>query len=134
MHLEITESAYIENAACLSEALAQLQQAGFRVEMDDFGSGYSSLNVLKDIPVDQLKLDMDFLKGSYDSPKGRAVISSVINMAKALGVSVIAEGVETREQAEMLAEFGCDRMQGYYFSRPVNEEEFARLLQARAAS
>lgn len=134
VHLEITESAYIENAACLSEALAQLQQAGFRVEMDDFGSGYSSLNVLKDIPVDQLKLDMDFLKGSYDSPKGRAVISSVINMAKALGVSVIAEGVETREQAEMLAEFGCDRMQGYYFSRPVNEEEFARLLQARAAS
>lgn len=102
--------------------------------MDDFGSGYSSLNILKDIPVDQLKLDMDFLKGSYDSPKGRAIVSAVINMAKALGLTVIAEGVETREQAEMLAEFGCDQMQGYYFSKPIGEAEFAQLLQAERAS
>lgn len=134
VHLEITESAYIENTAFLSETLAQLHQAGFRVEMDDFGSGYSSLNILKDIPVDQLKLDMDFLKGSYDSPKGRAIVSAVINMAKALGLTVIAEGVETREQAEMLAEFGCDQMQGYYFSKPIGEAEFAQLLQAERAS
>lgn len=134
VHLEITESAYIENTAFLSETLAQLHQAGFLVEMDDFGSGYSSLNILKDIPVDQLKLDMDFLKGSYDSPKGRAIVSAVINMAKALGLTVIAEGVETREQAEMLAEFGCDQMQGYYFSKPIGEAEFAQLLQAERAS
>lgn len=134
VRLEITESAYIENTAFLSETLAQLHQAGFRVEMDDFGSGYSSLNILKDIPVDQLKLDMDFLKGSYDSPKGRAIVSAVIHMAKTLGLTVIAEGVETREQAEMLAEFGCDQMQGYYFSKPIGEAEFAQLLQAKPAS
>lgn len=132
VHLEITESAYMDNAGMFLNTLSELRKAGFKVEMDDFGSGYSSLNSLKDIDIDKLKLDMKFLSDSDNSSRGKIIISAVISMAEKLGLPVIAEGVETKEQAEMLSDFGCDQMQGYYFSRPIPAEEYEKLLRAQA--
>ena len=128
IHLEITESAYMENSKYFAKTLSRLREAGFMVEMDDFGSGYSSLNSLKEINIDKLKLDMKFLSDDGDGGKGEIIISSVINMARALNLPVIAEGVETEKQAEMLAGFGCNQMQGYYFSKPVSAAEYERML------
>lgn len=132
VHLEITESAYMDNAGMFLNTLSGLRKAGFKVEMDDFGSGYSSLNSLKDIDIDKLKLDMKFLSDTDNSRRGKIIISAVISMAEKLGLPVIAEGVETKEQAEMLSDFGCNQMQGYYFSRPVPAEEYEKLLRAQA--
>ncbi len=132
VHLEITESAYMDNAGMFLNTLSGLRKAGFKVEMDDFGSGYSSLNSLKDIDIDKLKLDMKFLSDTDNNRRGKIIISAVISMAEELGLPVIAEGVETKEQAEMLSDFGCNQMQGYYFSRPVPAEEYEKLLRAQA--
>lgn len=132
IHLEITESIYMENAERFARILGRLRESGFKVELDDFGSGYSSLNFLKEINIDKLKLDKNFLSDDGDTRKGEIILSSVINMAKALDLPVIAEGVETKEQAEMLAGFGCSQMQGYYFSRPVPAAEYERMLRAEA--
>lgn len=128
IHIEITESAYMEDSETLIAVLKGLREAGFKVEMDDFGSGYSSLNSLKDLDIDKLKLDMKFLSGNDSSGRGKIIISSVINMAKALDLAVIAEGVETKEQADMLLGFGCNEMQGYYFGRPMPAGEYEKLL------
>ncbi len=128
VHLEITESAYMENSLPFTNTLKQLRQAGFLVEMDDFGSGYSSLNSLKDLNIDKLKLDLKFLAGAQQNKKSGIIISAIINMAHALQLPVIAEGVETKEQAEMLLSFGCSQMQGYYFSKPVSQAEYESLL------
>lgn len=125
---EITESAYMDNPNLLISKVNEMHAAGLIVEMDDFGSAYSSLNNLKDINVDVLKLDMKFLSGSEQNERSKIIISSVIDMAKKLGTSVIAEGVETKEQADMLYGFGCNVMQGYYFSKPVPEEEYEKIL------
>ena len=128
IRLEITESAYMDHAEILIPVINELKKAGFVIEMDDFGSGYSSLNTLKDINIDILKLDMKFLSGGYNTENSKIIISSVISMAHALNLPVIAEGVETREQAEMLHNFGCDQMQGYYFSKPVPAKEYEKML------
>lgn len=128
IRLEITESAYIEKPEKLVSLLNELREQGFLIEMDDFGSGYSSLNTLKDMDVDMLKLDMKFLSGGRTSQRSRDIISAVINMAEVLELPVIAEGVETKEQADMLLDFGCELMQGYYFSRPVPAEEYEQML------
>lgn len=128
IHIELTESAYTENAELLAAAAGSLREAGFIIEMDDFGSGYSSLNILKDIDIDILKLDMKFLSGSPENRKSEIIISSVINMANKLNIPVLAEGVETKEQADMLLSFGCRYMQGYYFSKPLPEAEYEKLL------
>jgi len=128
VHFEITESAYMDNPDLLISKVNEMRAAGLIVEMDDFGSAYSSLNNLKDINVDVLKLDMKFLSGSEQSERSKIIISSVIDMAKKLGTSVIAEGVETKEQADMLYGFGCNVMQGYYFSKPVPEAEYEKIL------
>ena len=128
LRLEITESAYMENAKMLIDVVKQLRNEGFIIEMDDFGSGFSSLNTLKDIDIDVLKLDMNFLAVDSNTERSRIIISSVIRMASELGIPVIAEGVETKEQAEMLAGFGCNLMQGYYFSKPVPADEYEKML------
>lgn len=133
LHLEITESAYIEDAERLIEAVAHLREAGFPVELDDFGAGYSSLNTLKDIAVDKLKLDMKFLSGDGDRAKEQVIIAAIIRMAHALSLPIIAEGVETREQAAMLLSLGCHQMQGYYFSRPIPAADYENLLFGRTA-
>ena len=127
LHLEITESAVIDNAQDNIEVLSKLREAGFIVEMDDFGSGYSSLNMLKEIPLDVLKIDMVFLKESANYDKSSIILQSIIDMANKLNLSQITEGVETREQLDMLKEMGCKLFQGYYFSKPIPLDEFEKL-------
>lgn len=128
LHLEITESAYVNGGGELASVVDRLRAHGFSVEMDDFGAGYSSLNSLKDICVDKLKLDMKFLCQKRLEKRGQIILSAVVNMVHALGICLIAEGVETEEQAQMLLSFGCTQMQGYYFSRPVPGEQYERIL------
>lgn len=127
LNLEITESAYMESPDQLIGAVKDLRSAGFTVEMDDFGSGYSSLNTLKDVPVDVLKLDMGFLD-THESTRGGLILASIVRMARWLDLPTIAEGVETSKQAAYLASIGCEYMQGYLFSRPVDRETFERML------
>ena len=126
LNIEITETAIMSDVPNLRSDLERLQAAGFIVEIDDFGSGYSSLNTLKDINVDTLKIDMGFLRESENHEKGRIILNSVVRMAKELGMPVITEGVETREQVHDLTHMGCDTFQGYYFSKPVDVETFER--------
>ncbi len=128
LHLEITESAYIDSSELVVRVVGKLQEHGFNVEMDDFGSGYSSLNTLKDVPVDMLKLDMRFLAGKSDGDRGGKILSSIVRMAHEINLPVIAEDVETKTQAEFLKSIGCHFMQGYYFSRPMPAEDFEKLL------
>lgn len=106
----------------------QLRAAGFVVEMDDFGAGYSSLNMLKDMPVDILKLDTLFISESVSNERSATILSSIIHMAHQLNLSVIAEGVETKEQASSLHKLGCHKMQGYHFGKPIPIVEFEKLL------
>lgn len=132
LRLEITESAMMGDSHRANEVIRKLHQFGYRVEMDDFGSGYSSLNVLKDIELDLLKLDMLFLSDQSDMNRGGTILSSVVRMAKWLGLPVIAEGVETVNQADFLRSIGCDFVQGYLYSRPLPEEEYAKKLSGGA--
>lgn len=127
LRLEVTESAYVEDTQRVTRAVEELRSRGFVIEMDDFGSGYSSLNALKDIEIDKLKLDMRFLSGG-NSEKGRVIVGCIIAMARALHLPIIAEGVEEQEQVEMLQGFGCREMQGYYFSKPVPAEVYGQML------
>lgn len=97
---------------------------GFCLSMDDFGAGYSSLNSLKDLPIDVLKLDMDFFRGDGSKERGEIVVKETIRLAKSLHMKIVAEGIEKKEQVEFLAEQGCDMIQGYYFARPMPVSEF----------
>lgn len=125
LRLEITESFYIDRPAQVSAVVDSFRAAGFTVEIDDFGAGHSSLNILKDLNIDILKLDMTFLTGlDSGSSKGWIVLRSVIQMAAALQMAVIAEGVETQQQASQLHEIGYNCMQGYYYSSPLPAEDF----------
>lgn len=128
LHLEVTESAYMKDAELLITEVDKLRNQGFSVEIDDFGAGYSSLNTLKDMNVDKLKLDMKFLSGGHGDKKEKIIIAAVIDMSHTLGLPIIAEGVETKEQADMLLKFGCKQMQGFYFSKPLPVEEYEALL------
>lgn len=132
VNLEITESAYVGDTDFLFETINKFRNSGFRIEMDDFGSGYSSLNTLKDINIDKLKLDMKFLSNTKDTSRSKIIIAAIVEMATSLGLSVIAEGVETEEQAKMLSDCGCNQMQGYYFSRPVPEAEYEEMLRKQS--
>jgi diguanylate cyclase (GGDEF)-like protein len=127
--LEITESAYAENAEQLISTVENLRESGFMIEMDDFGSGYSSLNMLTSIPLDALKLDMKFVRNMEKDAKSMKLVELVLDIAEFLHVPVIAEGVETSEQLKLLKERGCDIIQGYYFSKPVPAEEFKAFIE-----
>jgi len=127
--LEITESAYSENAEQLISIVENLRESGFMIEMDDFGSGYSSLNMLTSIPIDALKLDMKFVRNMKKDAKSMKLVELVLEIADFLQVPIIAEGVETEEQLKLLKDRGCDIIQGYYFSKPVPPEEFAEFIE-----
>ncbi len=127
IELELTESVFIENSDKLLTIMQKLHDIGFKLSLDDFGSGYSSLNMLKDIPVDVVKIDREFFNGTVNSEKGRAVISTVVDLAKNLNMEVISEGVETLEQVEFLTEINCAMVQGYYFAKPMNMQAFEEL-------
>lgn len=128
LHFEITESAYSSDQDSLIRRITRIREMGFLIAMDDFGSGYSSLNTLKDIPIDILKLDMGFLRGESNEDKGGNIISAVIMMAHSLGLVTIAEGVETVEQADFLKSRGCDVIQGYLYARPMPVDKFDELM------
>lgn len=128
LRLEITESAFSASPEQIVRTVKKLVELGFTIEIDDFGSGYSSLNTLKDVPAQVLKLDMKFMTDDGDEQRGGSIIESVVRMAKWLGMSVIAEGVEEKEQADFLKSIGCYYIQGYYYSRPIPLEDYEKLL------
>ena len=128
LRLEITESMMMGDTEKQMEILKALREAGFCIEMDDFGSGYSSLNLLREMPVDVLKIDMVFLRQAGQNPRARTIIRQVIAMARELEITSLTEGVETKAQYEGLREMGCELYQGYYFAKPMPEEDFERFL------
>jgi len=128
--LEITESAAINGKQDIIAFINRLHKIGYKIEMDDFGSGYSSLNILKDINFDILKLDIGFMNGELDNGRGGTIITTVIRMASWLGMPVIAEGIETVSQADFLKSVGCDYIQGYLYSKPLPENEMKNILKS----
>lgn len=134
LKVEITESAFILDKKLMIEKTEELKQHGFIVEMDDFGSGYSTFNMLKDIPIDIIKLDLGFLRGNIDDYKSYEIINSIVGMSHRLSIPVIAEGVETKEQLDMLSRINCDLIQGYYYSKPIPLGEFKEFMKKRVVS
>ncbi len=129
LELELTETMVFENPRLFRSLICQIHKAGFSCSMDDFGSGYSSLNILKDLKVDVLKLDRGFCSsGQMEDPREKTVISSVVELAKKLQMKTVAEGVETQQQLEFLRETRCDMIQGYVFSRPLPVPSFEELM------
>ena len=134
MYLEVTESAYTQDSKQIIDTAQQLRDLGFQIEMDDFGTGYSSLNLLSTLPIDALKLDMNFVQGAFAEGGSTHMLEVIIGISDYLGVPVIAEGVETEEQLHVLKALGCDIVQGYFFSRPVPAADFeAFILQKKEA-
>jgi diguanylate cyclase (GGDEF)-like protein len=126
--LEITETAYMDNPKQLLQTISVLQKQGFEILMDDFGSGYSSLNILQEVPIDILKLDQLFTSEIGTSNKAETIIQNIVNMALGINLRVIAEGVETKEQVNFLKSIGCDTLQGYFFSKPIPENDYRLLI------
>lgn len=129
IELELTESAFFGDKQRLRKILGELKMHGFRISMDDFGAGYSSLNSLKDLPIDVLKLDMDFFRGSGSGKRGEIVVRETIRLAKNLDMKVVAEGIEHKEQVEFLKQQGCDMIQGYYYAKPMPVSEFEQMAE-----
>ena len=128
--LEITESACISDVDAIIEKTSALREAGFKIEIDDFGTGYSSLSMINKLPLDALKIDMIFIRNAFSSGSDNKMIKIIIDIASYLKVPTIAEGVESKEQVAVLKELGCEIIQGYYFSKPVPNEEFVPFLTA----
>jgi EAL domain-containing protein (putative c-di-GMP-specific phosphodiesterase class I) len=128
LKLEVTESAYTDNANQLIAVIDKLRTDGFQIEMDDFGSGYSSLNMLSTLPIDVLKIDMKFIRNIHQGSKEYRLVELILDIARYLNVPVVAEGVETEEQCDMLRNSGCDLVQGYFFSRPLPPQDFEGLI------
>jgi EAL domain-containing protein (putative c-di-GMP-specific phosphodiesterase class I) len=126
--VEITESALVGDAASTLSTLHRLKELGVRLALDDFGTGYSSLTYVRRFPIDTLKIDRSFIDGIVGSSEDEAIVTAVLSMGKALGVHVVAEGVETEEQAARLRTLGCKLAQGYLFSRPVSPDAARDLL------
>jgi EAL domain-containing protein (putative c-di-GMP-specific phosphodiesterase class I) len=133
LHLEITESALMEDTESVDRVVRSLKDLGVRLSIDDFGTGYSSLAHLKRLAVDTLKIDRSFVDGLGREAEDTAIVMAVLGMARSLGLSVVAEGVETEEQLEALRDLGCTLAQGFYFARPEPPESVARLLSRRPA-
>ena len=124
IEIEVTESAFFDDKKVMIDTILKLKEYGFMVSMDDFGSGYSSLNSLKDMPLDVLKLDAEFFRGEVSGGRGEIVVSEAIKLAKNLNMVTVAEGVEEREQVEFLAKQGCDMIQGYVYDKPMPAENY----------
>lgn len=128
IELELTESAFFDDKEMLLSTVSKLKQYGFSISMDDFGSGYSSLNSLKELPLDILKLDAEFFRGENKEERGEIVVSEAIRLAKQLNMKIVAEGIEKREQVDFLASQGCDMIQGYYFAKPMPVADFEQRI------
>ncbi len=127
IEIELTESLMMDNKERLLKAMNEIRNAGFSISVDDFGSGFSSLSLLKDIPATVIKLDKEFLN-SQDTKKEHIIINSVINMAKNLNMETVAEGVEDKKQSDLLKNMGCDIVQGYFYAKPMTESDFTEKL------
>ena len=125
---EITESAFIEDSQSMISLINKMKAMGFQFSMDDFGSGYSSFNLLKDMNVDELKIDKEFLESTEDSTRSRYIIERIVEMAHGLDIRVVCEGVERKEQVEFLRNIECDIIQGYYYSKPMPMDEYEKYL------
>jgi len=132
LKLELTESIVLENIESTVTKMRQLKALGVRFALDDFGTGYSSLQYLKRLPLDQLKIDQSFVRDLVEDPDDRVIVNAIIAMGQALGLEVIAEGVETAEQESILAASGCDLYQGYLYSRPLPLSELKTSLLSRS--
>lgn len=128
IEIEITETVAINELNILKNVLNELRKHGFSISMDDFGTGYSSTSCLRDMPIDILKLDKSFLGGIEHDERSRNIAKSIVSLAKSLDLVVIIEGVESKEQAELMKQFGCDLVQGFYFARPMPAKNFLDLL------
>ena len=126
IELELTESAFFDDKKVLLNTVQKLRAAGFPVSMDDFGAGYSSLNSLKELQIDVLKIDADFFRGADVEERGLLIVSEVIDLAKKLNMKIVAEGIESKEQVEFLTEQECDLIQGYFYAKPMPVNEFAQ--------
>jgi len=133
LEMELTESVVMQNSESAVATMRAMKEMGLHLSIDDFGTGYSSLSYLKRFPLDKLKIDRSFVRGLPDDADDAAITNAVLGMARALRLKVIAEGVETVQQAEFLRQHGCDEIQGSYFARPMPAEQFARFLQAQSA-
>ncbi len=128
IEIELTETAIFDNVEVLKDVLFELHNAGFTLSMDDFGIGYSSLGLLKNLPVDVIKIDRSFFVDASDQHRSRAVIETILDMTKKLNIHTVAEGVEDREHIDLLRELGCETVQGYYYAKPMPSEEFSEML------
>lgn len=128
IEIELTESAFFDDKNAMISTIKKLKEYGFTVSMDDFGAGYSSLNSLKEMPLDVLKLDADFFRNDEGDGRGQIVVAEAIKLAKNLNMRTVAEGVEIKEQVEFLAGQGCDMIQGYYFAKPMARDEYVRKM------
>ena len=126
IEIELTESAFFDDKKVLLNTVQKLRLAGFPVSMDDFGAGYSSLNSLKELQIDVLKIDADFFRGAEVEERGLLIVSEVIDLAKKLNMKIVAEGIESREQVDFLTEQECDLIQGYFYAKPMPVAEFAQ--------
>ncbi len=133
LRIEITETVMMTDADERMKIISAFRDAGFIVEMDDFGSGYSSLNLLKDMPVDVLKIDMKFLSKARDEQKSQTIVQNIINLSDDLGISSLTEGVETEEQYRMLSQMRCRLFQGYYFAKPLTLQDFEAFCEKHSA-
>ncbi|MBR6295355.1 MAG: EAL domain-containing protein [Treponema sp.] len=124
IEIELTESAFFDDKKLLISTISKLKEFGFAVSLDDFGSGFSSLNTLKDMPLDVLKIDAEFFRGESADTRGKVVVSETIRLAKSLNMKTVAEGIEVKDQVLFLAEQGCDMIQGFYFAKPMPGNEF----------
>ena len=128
LNIEITERELISELEKIKDTFQIFKKNNYSIAIDDFGTGYSSLNYIKHIPIDYLKIDMSFIKNIQNSQKDKAIVNTIINFAKQLNLKTIAEGIEIKEQAEILKQLGCDYLQGYYFGRPMSIEEFKECI------
>lgn len=131
LHLEITESAYTEDSEEIIRVVSGLRARGFKIEMDDFGAGYSSLNMITKLPIDALKLDMMFIRTAFHETGNTGILKVMLDISRYLSVPMIAEGVETEEQMLTLQGLGCDIVQGYYFARPMPAKDFEAYLKSK---
>ncbi len=130
LQLEVTESMVMQNVSRAIKVLDAIQSRGIRLAIDDFGTGYSSMSLMKQFPIDTIKIDRSFVRDLPSDSEDQAIAQAIISMGKALGMTVIAEGVETVEQQAFLRDHACDEMQGYLFSKPLPPQQLADLLRA----
>ena len=124
--LEITETSIMKDASKNLQTIDELRNYGFRVIMDDFGSGYSSLNMLQDMNLDAIKIDMEFLRKNDDPERSKTILEMILELSKELGIEVVTEGIEREDQLDYMQKLGCQLFQGYYFAKPMPVDQFER--------